>query len=156
MRLWEAGRNAPLSNAALAGFWRVWGCYCFDSRALRYEYERLHLVATMAARRHPLRSHIVTLFRRGDLVSVREAVLICDASRQAISKWLRLAGIKRENTRMAYIARQRRRAQLIAEGKLQRRRPTKTEMREEIARARSSLMPQETMPTHSGLLGSLT
>ena len=56
---------------------------------LRREYERLHLVATMPARRHPLRSYIVALFKRGELVSVREAELICDASRQAITKWLR-------------------------------------------------------------------
>jgi hypothetical protein len=96
---------------------------------LRREYERLHLVATMAAARHPLRSHIVTLFRRGDLVNVREAVLICDASRQAISKWVKAAGIDLEASRMAYIARQRSRAQLIAEGKPPRRRPTKREMR---------------------------
>jgi hypothetical protein len=102
---------------------------------LRVEYERLHLVATMPARRHPLRSHIVTLFRRGDLVSVREAVLICDASRQAISKWLRLAGVDIEARRMAYIARQRTRAQRIADDLPARRRPSKEQMRKEIAAA---------------------
>jgi hypothetical protein len=89
----------------------------------------------MAAPRHPLRSHIVTLFRRGDLVSVAEAVLICDASRQAISKWVKAAGIDLEASRMAYVARQRSRAQLIAEGKPPRRRPSKDEMRETIAQA---------------------
>ena len=103
--------------------------------ALPVEYERLHLVATMPARRHPLRSHIVTLFRRGDLVSVQEAVLICDASRQAISKWLKLAGIDIEATRMAYVARQRRRAQLIAEGRPPRRRPSKAELRSQADKA---------------------
>lgn len=102
---------------------------------MRREYERLHLAATMAAARHPLRSHIVTLFRRGDLVSVREAVLICDASRQAISKWVKAAGLDLEVSRMAYIARQRSRAQLIAEGKPPRRRPSKDQMRKEIAEA---------------------
>jgi hypothetical protein len=103
--------------------------------ALPLEYEGLHLVETMAAARHPLRSHIVTLFRRGELASVREAVLICDASRQAVSKWLRVAGIDIEASRMAYVARQRSRAQLIAEGKSPRRRPTKAEMRKTIADA---------------------
>jgi hypothetical protein len=99
------------------------------------EYERLHLVATMAARRHPLRSHIVTLFQRGDLVSVREAALICDASRQAISKWLRQAGIDIEASRLAYVARLRTRAQLVAEGKTPRGKPTKAQMRASIADA---------------------
>lgn len=71
----------------------------------------------MAAHRHPLRSHILILFQRGDLVSVAEAVLICDASRQAISKWIKTAGINVEARRMAYIGRQRSRAQLIHEGR---------------------------------------
>lgn len=105
-------------------------CYSFGSGALRSEYERLHPVSTMPARRHPLRSHIVTLFRRGELVSVAEAVLICDASRQAVNKWLRRAGIDVTSTRLRYIARQRSRAQLIAEGKPPRRRWSKAELRE--------------------------
>lgn len=84
----------------------------------------------MAAPRHPLRSHIITLFRRGDLVSVREAVLICDASRQAVSRWLKLAGVDVETSRLRYIARQRSRAQLIAEGMAPRRRRSKAELRE--------------------------
>lgn len=82
-----------------------------SSGALRLEYERLHLAATMAARRHPLRNHILTLFRRGDLVSVYEAVLICDASRQAITKWLKAEGISVEANRLAHLARLRARAQ---------------------------------------------
>jgi hypothetical protein len=94
----------------------------------------------MAARRHPLRSHIITLFRRGDLVSVREAVLICDASRQAISKWVKAAGLDIEASRMAHIARQRSRAQLIAEGKPPSRKPTKAQMRQTIADAMAETM----------------
>jgi hypothetical protein len=71
----------------------------------------------MAAPRHPLRSHIIALFRRGDLVSVHEAVLICDASRQAITKWLKVAGIDVEAHRMAYLARLRTRAQSHVEAR---------------------------------------
>lgn len=98
----------------------------------------------MAASRHPLRSHIETLFRRDDLVSVREAVLVCDASRQAVSRWLRQAGIDIAAARLAHIARQRSRAQLIAEGKPPRRRPSKAQMRKEIEEAmkRSELQQQ--------------
>lgn len=83
----------------------------------------------MPAHRHPLRSHIVTLFRRGDLASVAEAVLVCDASRQAVSKWVKLAGIDIGRSRLRYIARQRDRAQRIAEGKPPRRGPSKAELR---------------------------
>lgn len=89
----------------------------------------------MAPRNHPLRSHIVTLFRRGELASVREAVLICDASRQAISKWIRAAGIDIETARLGFIARQRTRAQMVAENKAPRGKPSKAQMRQTIADA---------------------
>lgn len=89
---------------------------CPGKGALRVEYERLHLAATMPAPRHPLRSHIVALFRRGDLVSVHEAVLICDASRQAITKWVKAAGIDIEAHRLAYLAKLRTRAQGHVDG----------------------------------------
>lgn len=91
----------------------------------------------MPAPRHPLRSHIVTLFKRGEIASVREAVLICDASRQAVTKWLRAAGINVEQRRLAYIARHRDRAQRIAEGRAPRRKPSKTEMRKQADKALS-------------------
>jgi len=65
----------------------------------------------MPAPRHPLRKHIVTLFKRGELVSVHEAALICDASRQAITKWLRAAGIDIEACRLEHLARLRGTAQ---------------------------------------------
>jgi hypothetical protein len=103
----------------------------------------------MAAARHPLRSHIVTLFRRGDLASVREAVLICDASRQAVSKWLKAAGVDIEASRMAHIARQRSRAQLIAEGKAPRRKPTKAQMRQIIADAMALTTKKRNNTSHN-------
>lgn len=110
-------------------------CYWFGSSALRGENERLHPVATMAAPRHPLRSHILTLFRRGDLVSVAEAVMICDASRQAISRWIKLAHLDVGRARLRYIARQRDRAQRIVDGKPPRRGPSKAEMRKATDKA---------------------
>ena len=85
--------------------------------------------------RHPLRSHIITLFRRGEIASVREAVLICDASRQAVTKWLKAAGVDIEASRLAYITRQRTRAQLVAEGKAPRGKPSKAQMRQIISDA---------------------
>lgn len=99
------------------------------------ENDGFRLVETMAARRHPLRSHIIGLFQRGEIASIREAVLICDASRQAVAKWLRVAGIDIEARRMGYVARQRERAQRILEGKPPPRRPSKAQMRKQIADA---------------------
>lgn len=89
----------------------------------------------MAAARHPLRFHIITLFRRGELVSVAEAVLICDASRQAVNRWLRLAGIDIGRARLRYIARHRDRASRIMEDKPPRRGPSKAEMRKATEKA---------------------
>lgn len=89
----------------------------------------------MAPRRHPLRKHIVTLFVRGELVSVQEAVLICDASRQAISRWLKAASIDIGVKRLAWIAKQRARAWECEDGKPAARRPSKLQMRKDLERA---------------------
>lgn len=96
----------------------------------------------MPAHRHPLRYHLTTLFRRGDLASVAEGVLISGLSRQTIGRWLRVERISIKTARLHYLARQRSRAQRIAEGLSPRRRPSKDQMRKEIADAmtRSGLM----------------
>lgn len=88
----------------------------------------------MAARRHPLRKYIVALFKRGELVSVREAELICDASRQAISKWLRLEGVDIESRRLALIGRLRSRAMRDIDARPLRK-PSKTEQRAQADKA---------------------
>ncbi len=72
---------------------------------------------------------------RGEIVTIREAALICDATPQAIRKWVKAAGIDIEARRLAYIARQRSRAQLIADNKGPRGKPTKAQMRRTIADA---------------------
>jgi hypothetical protein len=89
----------------------------------------------MAAPRHPLRSYIVGLFRHGDLVSVAEAVLICGASRQAITKWLKAEGINIEAHRLAHISKLRTNAQRYIEGLPPARKPTKTQMRKTLDEA---------------------
>ena len=101
-------------------------------RAWLLEYERLHLAATMAAPRHPLRSYIIGLFRRGDLVSVHEATLICDASRQAISKWIKSEGIDVEAHRLAHLAKRRTNAQRYLQGMPPLRKPTRAQMRKTL------------------------
>src|SRR5258708_1036794 len=89
----------------------------------------------MAAPRHPLRSYIIGLFRQGDLVSVREAMLICDASRQAISKWVKAEGINIEARRLAHLAKRRTNAQRYLAGMPPLRKPTKYQMRKDAAKA---------------------
>lgn len=89
----------------------------------------------MAAPRHPLRSYIIALFRRGDLVSVHEAVLICDASRQAISRWIKVEGIDVEARRLAHIAKLRNHATRMVEGLPALRKPTKAQMRKTMDEA---------------------
>lgn len=89
----------------------------------------------MAARRHPLRSYIIALFRRGDLVSVHEAMLICDASRQAISKWIKAERINIEAHRLQHLAKLRTAAQRQLDGLPALRRPTKAQMRASLEKA---------------------
>lgn len=89
----------------------------------------------MAPQRHPLRSHVVALFRRGELVSVAEAVLICGASRQAITRWLKAEGIDVEARRLAFIAKHTTKAQRYLDGLPALRRPTKRQMRHSLEEA---------------------
>lgn len=99
------------------------------------QMDSLHYAATMAPARHPLRSYIVGLFKQGDLVSVHEATLICDATRQAISRWIKLEGISIEAHRLEHIAKLRTNAQRYLDGLSPLRRPTKKQMRQELERA---------------------
>jgi hypothetical protein len=89
----------------------------------------------MAPPRHPLRSHIIALFLRGELVSVHEATLICDASRQAVTKWLKAEGINVEARRMAYLAKRRTIAERHLDGLPPLRRPSKAQMRSDLQKA---------------------
>lgn len=89
----------------------------------------------MAPPRHPLRSYVITLFLRGELVSVYEATLICDASRQAITRWLKAEGINVEARRLAFIAKRRTAGQLQIEGKGPVLGPSKSQRRRELEQA---------------------
>lgn len=88
----------------------------------------------MAARRHPLRTYIVALFKRGELVSVREAELICDASRQVIHRWLKREGIDIGVRRMGRIARLRAKAMADLDA-MPARRISKAELRKQTEKA---------------------
>lgn len=124
--------------------------------ALAAETDGLRLVATMAAARHPLRSYILSLFRHGDLVSVVEAVQICGASRQAISKWLKAEKLDIASHRMQRIAAYATNAQLYLEGLPPTRQPTKAQMRKSLEAAvkrfndaqaaKQGLQPRRTEP----------
>lgn len=105
------------------------------SSALPVQNDGLHLAATMAAPRHPLRSLIVEMFRRGDLVSVHEAVLICDASRQAVTKWVKAEGIDIDARRLAKLAKLRTLAERRLDGLPAARKPSKAYLRRVAAKA---------------------
>lgn len=89
----------------------------------------------MPAHKHPLRSWIVTLYRRGDLVSASEGAIVASVPRQTISRWLREERINTTSTRMQYLARVQTKMQLYLDGKPQQRRPSKTELRRQGAKA---------------------
>lgn len=89
----------------------------------------------MAPARHPLRSYVIALFRHGDLTSVAEAVDICGASRQAVSKWIKAEGINIEARRMARIAAYATNAQRHLDGLPPLRPPTKRQMRKSLEEA---------------------
>jgi hypothetical protein len=59
----------------------------------------------MPTPRHPLRPYIIWLVRKGELASLREASLICDASEQAISVWLKRENIDLGRCRLERMAR---------------------------------------------------
>lgn len=89
----------------------------------------------MAPARHPLRSYVVGLFRSGELVNVREAVQICGATRQAITRWLKHEGINVQAHRLCRIATLATNAQRYLDGLPPLRRPTKRQMRQELEQA---------------------
>lgn len=89
----------------------------------------------MAQARHPLRRYVVALLKRGDLVSIHEATLVADVSRQSVHKWLKAEGINIEARRMAYLAKLRTNAERRLEGLPPLRRPTKAQMRKQLAQA---------------------
>ncbi|SEE52267.1 hypothetical protein [Bradyrhizobium lablabi] len=89
----------------------------------------------MAAARHPLRSYVIGLFRHGDLVSVAEAVAICGASPQAVRKWIKAEGIDIAARRLTRIAKFTTNAQRYLDGLPPLRRPSKGQMRRDLAKA---------------------
>jgi hypothetical protein len=89
----------------------------------------------MAPPRHPLRKYIVSLFRHGDLVSVYEGAQICGASRQVLTRWLKMEGINIDAHRMARIAAYRTSAQRYLDGLPPQRKPTKAQLRKFAERA---------------------
>lgn len=89
----------------------------------------------MAQARHPLRSYVVTLFKRGELVSIHEATLVADVSRQSVHKWLKAEGINVEARRLAYVAKLRTKAARYLDGLPALRKPTKAQMRKQLAKA---------------------
>lgn len=89
----------------------------------------------------------MALFERGEIVSVKEAMLIGDVSRQAVSGWLRAARIDIAAKRLERVARLRTQAQRIAEGRMAPRRPSKEQMRKTIADAMANTVKKSRRKT---------
>ena len=83
----------------------------------------------MAAAPHPLRTFILTLLRRGEVVGIAEACAITGISRQTLYRWVRAERIDMVTARARCLARLHDRGQRIMDGKAPRRGPTKSEMR---------------------------
>lgn len=84
-----------------------------------------------------MRSHVVALYRRGELSTLEEGALVAGVTRSAIRAWLRSAGVDWMRSRAHYVARHRARAVAVCEGRKVRR-PSKAQMRRdgELAKAK--------------------
>lgn len=61
----------------------------------------------MPGHRHPLRSYLMSLARRGRFASVKEIMLVGAVPRQTINRWLREAKLDLGKCRMVSLARAR-------------------------------------------------
>lgn len=93
------------------------------------------MVERMAPSRHPLRQWIVGMFQRGDLVSPAEGAIVASVPRQTVARWIREAGIDIHATRQHYLARNQLKAQHYAAGLPPTHKPSKAEMRRDLAKA---------------------
>jgi hypothetical protein len=89
----------------------------------------------MAPRRHPLRDWVIGMYRRGELCSPVEGALIATVPRQTVGRWIKEAGIDVHAARERYLARSQLKAARYAAGLPPMRKPSKTEMRRDLAKA---------------------
>lgn len=83
----------------------------------------------MAPSRHPLRNWIVTMFRRGDLISPKEGGIVASVPRQTVARWIREAGIDVKAARLRCLTRHHLKAERYADGLPPMRKPTKAQLR---------------------------
>jgi len=75
------------------------------------------------------------MFQRGDLTSPAEGATVASVPRQTVARWIREAGIDVKATRLQHLARCQIKAERYAAGLPAVRRPTKAEMRRDLAKA---------------------
>lgn len=85
----------------------------------------------------PLMLHVVGLYRRGTLATLQEGAAIAGVSRQRILVLLRAAGVDWQRERLRFIARARRHAVMVSEGRVVRR-PSKLELRLRAQQAKAA------------------
>ena len=82
----------------------------------------------MPSPRHPLRSHVLTLVKRGEISSLAEASLVAGVSAQSVLNWLKEAQVDMRAYRMLRLAQLRTTAQVKLEARANAR-PTQQEQR---------------------------
>lgn len=83
-----------------------------------------------------IRDYVLGLFRRGALASLEEGALVAGVSRVTVRTWLLAARIDWRAQRSRFIARHRRRAVMVSEGRIVRR-PTKGELHRQADQAKA-------------------
>lgn len=100
-----------------------------------FKTDAFPMLERMAPARHPLRNWVESMFKRGDLTSPAEGALIASVPRQTAARWIREAGIDVKACRLQYLARNQLKAARYAAGMPPTRKPSKAEMRRDLAKA---------------------
>lgn len=127
----NALRNYSIISVSIVCIQTIWRA---RSGAL-VKTDTFPMLERMAPRRHPLRSWIVGMARRGELVSPAEGAIVASVPRQTVARWIREARIDLKAIRLCYLARHQLKAQRHAEGLPMMRKPSKGEMRRDLAKA---------------------
>lgn len=89
------------------------------------------------------------MFRQGALTSPKEGAIVASVPRQTVARWIREAEIDVKAKRLRYLARCQIKAERYAAGLPPRRRPTKTEMRRDLAKAMERFNAANAKPSGS-------
>lgn len=84
----------------------------------------------------PLRNHVISLYVRGLLATLQDGAIVAGVTKARVRAWLKASGLNWQQSRLRFLARQRRKAVLVAEGKWVAR-PSKKWMRRQAEIAKT-------------------